>query len=194
MNQGEYFQSNPPRCLADFVVTPANLPDIKFAGNVGTAQPGGAPEGSAFDDPDRLDTTFAVACRCGGRRHFIHCYKWANPHFGNIVVMLSPIDLECASCGVLTRLIDIDLDGYDPEIGAGSATARALGEHIAYECETCGKQAFEVFALFDYPDDLFDGDFAEFAGREQDLFSWFSLIALCGGCAKYLAVTDFECS
>ena len=45
-----------------------------------------------------------------------------------------------------------------------------------------------------YPDDLFDGDFPEFTGREQDLFTWFSLLAKCCRCSQLLAVTDFECA
>jgi hypothetical protein len=47
---------------------------------------------------------------------------------------------------------------------------------------------------FEYPDDLFDGDFPEFAGREQELFTWFSLFGDCPQCAERLSIADFECA
>ena len=74
------------------------------------------------------------------------------------------------------------------------ATARGRGNPVVYECPKCGRQPLDVFARFEYPDDLFDGDFTEFAGREQDLFTWFSLLGKCCRCSQLLPVTDFECA
>jgi hypothetical protein len=50
---------------------------------------------------------------------------------------------------------------------------------VTYACPTYGLQPFEIFVRFAYTDDLFDGDFKEFAGREQDLFEWFNLLGKC---------------
>ena len=65
---------------------------------------------------------------------------------------------------------------------------------MVYDCPRCDRQPLEVFARFEYSDDLFDRDLEEFRGREQDLFSWFSLVGKCPGCSRLLAVTDFECA
>ena len=87
-----------------------------------------------------------------------------------------------------------DIHGYDAELGHGSATIRAQGEKIVFECPTCGRQPLDIFVRFEYPDDLFDGGFPEFSGREQELFTWFSLIGKCPRCTQVLDVTDFECA
>jgi hypothetical protein len=52
----------------------------------------------------------------------------------------------------------------------------------------------DVFARFEYSYELFEDDFPEFAGREQDFFSWFSLLGKCRRCSQLLAVADFECA
>ena len=40
-----------------------------------------------------------------------------------------------------------------------------------FECSSFGRQPLEAFLRLEYADDLFDGDFREFAGREQELFT-----------------------
>lgn len=94
----------------------------------------------------------------------------------------------------MTDLLDTDLHGYDAEWGDGSATVRAEGEPAVFECPTCGRMPLEAFVRFEYPDDLFDRDFPKFAGREQDRFSWFSLLGKCPQCSQLLPVADFECA
>jgi hypothetical protein len=94
----------------------------------------------------------------------------------------------------VTELLDTDVHGYDSEQGHGSATVRGEGERVVFECPSCGHQPLEAFVRFEYTDDLFDGDFADFADREQDLFTWFSLVGRCLRCSELLPVVDFECS
>src|SRR5689334_13325304 len=50
--------------------------------------------------------------------------------------------------------------------------------------------ALEAFVRFEYPDDLFDGNFPEFVGREQELFTWFNLVGRCQQCFRMLPVAD----
>jgi hypothetical protein len=127
-------------------------------------------------------------------RHHIHCHRWANPDYRNQVVILSPLHLECAACQTVTSLLDTDVHGHHAELGHGTAIFRGRGDRVVFECPACGRQPLQAFVRFEYPDDLFDGDYLEFAGREQELFTWFSLIGRCPKCLQLLAVADFECA
>ena len=51
-----------------------------------------------------------------------------------------------------------------------------------------------MFTRFEYPDHVFNRDFKESDGREQDLFTWFSLVAKCPRCSGLLAVADLKCA
>ena len=195
MDQADYFRNHPPRCVAGFTAQPTDLPEVQFDGHVSMSQVqfDEAP-GVTIDAPEHVNPVFALACPCGGSRHYVHGYRWINPEYHNAIVFLSPLVLECAACGRTTDLLDTDLHGYDAELGGIVATVRGEGERAVYECPKCGRQPLDVYARFEYPDDLFDGDFPEFAGREQDLFTWFSLVGKCPQCSQVLAVADFECA
>jgi hypothetical protein len=195
MDQASYFRSNPPRCLAGFVARPTELPGVEFDGHVSMSQLNfDVPAGVTIDAPEHINPLFALSCQCGGYRHYVHAYRWVNPDFHNAVAFLSPLVLECAACRKMTDLLDTDVHGYDAELGHGSATVRAEGEPVVFECPSCGREALEAFVRLEYPDDLFDGDFPEFAGREQELFTWFNLVGKCPKCSQVLAVADFECA
>lgn len=96
--------------------------------------------------------------------------------------------------GKRTDLIYTDAHGYDAELGYIVATAVDEANPAVYECPKCGRQPLDVFARFKYPDDVFDGDFTEFAGHEEDVVTWVSLVGKCCRCPQLLAVTDFECA
>ncbi|HZD59244.1 MAG TPA: hypothetical protein VE439_02165 [Anaerolineae bacterium] len=195
MDQASYFRNNPPRCIAGFIVRPTELPLAEFDGHVSISQiKTDVPAGVTIHAPEHFNPIFALFCECGGSRHYVHGYRWTNPDFHNAVVFLSPLVLECAVCGKETDLLDTDVHGYDAELGNGAATVRAKGDRVAYECANCGRQPFDIFVRFEYPDDLFDSDSPEFAGREQDLFTWFSLVGKCPQCSQMLDVADFECA
>ena len=91
-------------------------------------------------------------------------------------------------------LIDTDLHGYNGELTGGSSTKRGGGERVEFECGECGPQSFRVWVRSEYPSDLFDADFEDCRGREQDLFSWFSVVGRCPVCTHLLSITDFECT
>jgi hypothetical protein len=195
MDQASYFRSHPPRCLAGFSVRPTQLQGVEFDGHASRSQfkitP---PPGVTIDAPEHINPIFALSCQCGGGQHYIHGYQWINPDFHNAVVFLSPLVLECAACGKTTDLMGTDVHGYDAELGHGSATVRAEGERVVFECPSCGRHPLDAFVRVEYPDDLFDGDFPDFAGREQELFTWFTLVGKCPKCCQVLAVADFECA
>ena len=126
MDPSSHFLSHPPRCIAGFTVRPAELPGLEIDGHVWTSQPNfEVRQGVTIDAPEHTNPLFALSCRCGSNRLYVHCHRWANPAFHNEVVTLSPIDLECAACGTTTPLLDTDAHGYDAELGHGTATARA---------------------------------------------------------------------
>ena len=179
MDHVRHFRNHPPRWIAGFNATPFALPGVEFDGH-----------------GLQINSVFALACSCGSGQHFVHDFSWINPdNFDNVPVFLSPLCLECIACGMRTDLIDTDAHGCDAELGhSPMATARGRGNPAVYECPKCGRQPLQAFARFEYSGELFDGDFPEFAGREQDLFSWFSLVGKCRRCSQLLAVADFECA
>lgn len=193
MNQSEYFRNNPPRCISDFISKPTALPGAEFDDHLSLSQlESNIPSGVKIDAPEYSNPVFSLSCNCGGQRHFVHCYRWINPDFHNAVVFLSPIVLECAACKKTTELFDTDKHGYDGELGHGSASARAEGDRVVFECPKCGREPFSIFVRFELPDDLFDGDFPEFVGREQDLFTWFFVLGTCAKCSQLKDIADFE--
>jgi hypothetical protein len=195
MHQASYFRSHPPRCIAGFVARPTELPGVEFDGHISMSQLNlEVPPGVTIDAPEHTNPVFNLSCRCGGDGHYVHCHRWANPDFRNQVVTLSPLDLECSACRAITPLLDTDAHGYDAELGHGTATVRGQGERVVFECPICGRQPLQAFVRFEYPDDLFDGDFPEFAEREEELFTWFSLVGRCSKCSQMLAVAEFECA
>ena len=195
MKPADFLKSHQPRCLIGFCARPAALPDLKFDGHPSDSDLElDLPSGVTIQAPEEINTIFALSCTCGSDQHFIRGYRWQNPDYDDEVVFLSPLVLECAACGKQTDLIDTDIHGYDAELGYGSTTARGEGEPAVYECPTCGRQPMQVFTRFEYPDDLMDGSIKEFAGREQNLFTWFSLVVRCSHCAQVLCVADFECA
>ena len=192
MDYSDFFEKHPPRCLSGFTATPTRLPQHKFDGHGSVAELKAL--GYNVSGPENCNPIFQVACKCAADTHYIHAYRWSNPDFNDKVVLLSPLDLECSKCGRVTGLMDAARHGYDAELGHIVATASGRGDRVRYECPQCGVQPVWAYTRFEYPDDLFDGDFADFAGREQDLFTWFSLVGKCTKCSSLFAVADFECA
>ena len=98
MDRASYFGSHPPRCIAGFNSRPTELPRVDFDGHISMTQLiSGAPQGLTTPDARELiNSVFALVCRCGRDRHYIHCYRWVNVDLNNTVETLSPIVLECA--------------------------------------------------------------------------------------------------
>jgi hypothetical protein len=104
MDQARYFRSHPPRCIAEFLAHPTELPGVEFDGHISMSQlKFGVPPGVTIDAPEHINPVFALSCRCGGGHHYVHGYRWNNPDFRDVVVFLSPLVLECAGCGRMTE-------------------------------------------------------------------------------------------
>jgi hypothetical protein len=173
----DYLWTHPPRCIQGFEAQRADLPEVVFDGH-----------------GEELNTVFGLRCTCGHTTHFVLGHYWRNPDYNNRLVFLGPIALRCKACEKVTELIDTDIHGYDAELGHVYTKMREDGERAEFKCEACGVQSFEVYARFEYTEDLFGDDFEDFRGREQDLFSWFSLVGTCSSCSQMHGVADFECA
>lgn len=193
-DQADYYWNRPPRCIAGFVAKPAELSGHPFDGHASPQMIKAKVPGVVIDGSELLNTVFLLACTCGHEQHHVTGYHWRNPDYHNKLVFLSPLVLRCASCSKETEVIDTDRHGYDAELGGIVATARWKGDRGEYQCEQCSLQAFCVCVRFEYGDYLFDSDFECYRGRQQDLFSWFSLVGKCIGCCRLLSITDFECA
>jgi len=94
-----YFRSHPPRCIAGFKARPAQLHGVEFDGHPSASQLGINVPGVKIDAPEHINPVFALSCLCGADRHYVHGHLWSNPDFDNARVFLSPLALECVSCG-----------------------------------------------------------------------------------------------
>jgi ribosomal protein L37E len=186
-----YYQRHPPRCLAGFKAIPCELRGVFFDGH---ASPPIEATETIIEGGGHVNPVFLLACACGYDQHRVTGYNWRNPDYHNELVFLSPLTISCGHCGKSTELIDTDRHRYDAEIGAIVATARAEGTKGDYICNRCGPNLLQLCIRFEYPDDLFDSDDEGFRGREQDLFSWVTLIGKCHGCSRLLSVAEFECA
>ncbi len=172
-----FVHSNPPRCLASYLLAAARMPDASWDGH-----------------GEELNPVFLVQCTCGGTDHAIHGFSWQNPDYPESAVFLSPIDLACTSCTKRSLLIDTDLHGYDAELGHGSTTVRGEGDPTTFQCESCGGDSMKTLIRFEYPPDVFGPEFNEFAGSRSDLFTWVTVVGRCTGCDGLWTVADFECA
>src|SRR5262245_14754004 len=84
VDQAAYFRTHLPKCIAGFAARPAELPGVEFDGHVSMSQLNfEVPTGVTIDAPEHSNPVFALSCRCGGDRHYVHCHRWANPDFRN---------------------------------------------------------------------------------------------------------------
>jgi hypothetical protein len=174
-DQTRYYQEHPPRCLEAFATQAAPPPDGTLDGH-----------------GEELNTAFSVRCSCGEAALTILGHSWREPGRHGQLILLSPLRLSCPTCERTALLFDTDLHGYDAELGVSGGTLRGEGEPSPHVCPACDGASFEVVARFEYPDDLFDEEFDESRGHEQDLFTWFSLHGRCTSCGKWSTVAEFE--
>ncbi len=171
----ERLLNTPPRCLDGFQVEQTELENVLFDGH-----------GS------ELNKIYKLACACGHDRFRVLGHHLENDRGQPIFV--SPLALECASCGKITELIDTDQHGYDAELGHGSATIRGEGDRLHYACPNCGVRPMTAYARFEHSSEELADSFIESFPETHNYFSWFSLVGTCDGCQSPLNVADFECA
>ncbi len=176
-DQLRFLQSNPPRCIQGFKVALADFP------------------GSGFDGHgEGLNPVFELRCNCGNSKCTVIGHDWRSEEKGGRSVFVGPIRLECKGCSSTTLAFDAEKHGYDVELGHGCYTISGIGDEARCGCSCCGSTEFHVFTRFEYSDDLFTDNFAEFADRLQDLFDWFTLVGRCASCNELWDLANFECA
>jgi hypothetical protein len=177
MDQAGYYWTHPPRCLDGFTKQRARLGGVTFNGH-----------------GEDVNTVFRLQCTCGHGKQFVLGHFWQDPDAADALVFLSPLALRCEACAQVAELFDSGLHGYEAELGGPPVSKRGEGERADFPCPRCGVQPFEVFARFEYPGNLFEDDSESVRGREQELFSWFTLVGICPGCTRLVEIADFECA
>ena len=183
--QLSFLRSHAPRCLNSFQATQAPLPDMPFKGH-----------GQA------LASTFQLSCHLGDRRYKAFAFIWNDKqaHPGrDAYFILPPVKALTQPNELNKHLFDADSDGYDGELGGSSMRSGVTtleARRIMLRCGKCQGGMFELMAHLEYPDELFAEDvgLADFKGREQDLFSWYTLIGSCCDCGHISILADFKCA
>ncbi len=152
----ERIRTTPPRCLSGFKVQPERLQGVVFDGH-------GEP----------LNKVFQLRCECGHDRFLVLGHHKTNRGHS---IFVSPLALQCSACDKTTELVDTKEHGYDAELGHGSATIRGEGARAPFACPTCGVRPMSAHARFEHSGEVLEDSTGEFTGKEQDLFTWFSLV------------------
>jgi hypothetical protein len=172
-----YFNCHPPRCLNELGAVPVDLIGAVFDGH-----------------GEDLNPVFHISCKCGNETGKVRGYFWTNPDFNNTTVFISPFEFICTECGAESVFFDSAEHGSDAEFADFCSTARALGNPGVFACPECKNEIFKLFVRFEYSEDLFDDNFPEFKNRQQDAFSWFTLLGQCSECSCQLTITELECA
>lgn len=194
--QIEYYKSNPPTCLAEFVVKPTLIENVAFDGHGFT---GVYPDG-LVENPNII---FGISCNCGSNLHFIVAESTSDEiFFHENLVIAERYFLRCASCSSEHLLFDSVLHGYNPEVDRIEGRTSSIfnlqsntetsPERIICKCSNCKNDVFDVTARFEYPGDLFHD--STFADRENEFFSWFTGLGKCSKCSTINMPIDYECS
>jgi hypothetical protein len=189
-----YYQTHPPRCISGFNPRPVTLRDANWEGHASPSQLDTTVAGVKIEGAEHVNPVFWLHCACGCNSHLVLGHYWRNRDYHDVLVFVSPLALTCSACGKVTELFDSDKHGYDAEIGAIPTNYRGTGPRSEFACKRCGPREFQVFARFEYSEDLLGRSDDDYRGREQDLFSWFSLAGRCSGCGRFMEISGAECA
>jgi hypothetical protein len=193
-----YYHEHPPSCLKGFAARPAVVPGMGFDGHAGT--------GSFADElVPNPNVVFGLRCPCGGDVFLLGNNAGTyDISYYKTLVLAENYDATCWACGKKTPLFDSSLHGYDAEVMRleGNTYSRGEGQSdeghlagpttVACQCGNCKSHMLKVIVRLEYPSDLFEDAF--FAGREEEFFSWFTVVGECTQCAALTTMVDAECA
>ena len=147
-----------------------------------------------------LQSVFRLRCPCGGGAFHVRGTHYSKNYKGDPIDFLGdPLELACPSCRRTQILFDRDRDGFNAELDAAAGhppyARRTDGRPgTEYACRACGGHAMTVWARFEHHPDTCVDSFADRlgSGREQDFFSWLTLVGRCAKCQRLQTVTEFE--
>ena len=161
-----HYRAHPPRALAGLRATPI---DVAWT----------------FDGHGkRIDCVFELACgACGATKFVAMCNATDEGE------VCSPITLHCDGCKAAFEIFDSGKHGFDGESGDFTGDE---GDG-PYDLETTEvDEPHEVVVRYEYPPDRLGEP--RYAGREHDLFSWFTLLARDPTTKQLEHMYDFECA
>ena len=167
--QPAFYNSHPPRALEGLTCTPIEPP---------------APPDFTFDGHGELvNAVFVLGCPCGSKLFTVVCT------FDDGEVR-SPISVECSACDRDQDIFCTGKHGYDAEVIP--ETPQEAGECPETLAAKEIPAPHEVLVRFEYPSDVL-GD-PEWQGREQDLFSWITIVARDPKTGELAFLFDEECA
>lgn len=172
-----------PRCLREFRTQSVSGPDILL--DTLTEWP---------------NCFYALGCR--------HCRSGVYNVIGTLTanelihqhVLGGPLRCRCVHCRKTVPLFDPSHHGYDVELDPFTPREVKAGRQ-GFSCSTCGQLEFLLTARFEYPARLIAAlaagvptGYVTHPGREQDLFTWFTLIGRCAGCDALTTIASECCA
>ena len=172
-----------PRCLREFRTQSVSGPDILLD--------------TLTEWPNRF---YALGCR--------HCRSGVYNVIGTLTsnvlihqhVLGGALRCRCVHCRKTVPLFDPSRHGYDVELDHFPPRTATAGQQ-RFRCPGCDGEEFSLTARFEYPARLIAAleagestGYAKHHGREQDLFTWFTLIGRCAGCAALTTIASECCA
>jgi hypothetical protein len=166
--QRAFYDSHPPRALAGLTCAPIEPPaGFKFDGH-------GEP----------VNAVFTLACPCGNKLFMVSAW------FKDDEVR-APISVECSECDRDQEIFMSGRHGFDGELNPFES--RAEDDEFPDDLVPQDVEApHEVIIRFEYPSDHL-GD-PQWKGREQDLFSWITIVARDAETGELSFLYDEECA
>jgi len=166
--QPAFYNSHPPRVLDGLTCTPI-----------------APPAGFTFDGHgEPVNAVFTLACPCGSKLFTVGAW------FKNDEVR-APISIECSECEREQDIFVSGKHGFDGELNpieVPAADDEFPDDLVAQEIGL----SHEVIVRFEYPSDQL-GD-PRWKGREQDLFSWITVVARDPETEALAFLFDAECA
>ncbi|MEO7327696.1 MAG: hypothetical protein ABI193_03895 [Minicystis sp.] len=173
-DQLRFFLAHPPASLGGLVGAPDELPDYPFDGHGG----------------DSIDAVFRLECPCG-------CDEFRSQGHAGEDGTLPPITVTCEECGRATVLFDPRLHGFDGAVGNNAGLHPTSGEPVDLQAEDNDEveSPCALYVRFEYPTDLFGGGAPPaWKGREQELYSWITLVGLMDELGELGTLFEYECA
>jgi hypothetical protein len=164
-----FYRTHPPRALGELCATAIEQTDWKFDGH-------GEPVNSIFE----------LACPCGSKLFTATCGV-ATSDDGNEVS--PPIGIECDACEATFEIFDPGEHGWDAVMcGDGFDEPEGYDDLEGNDVHA----PHQVVVRFEHASDTL-GD-PELAGREQDVFTWFTLLARDPETQRLEQLFEWECA
>lgn len=171
--QVAHYLAHPPSGFSCMRLTPTSLPDYPFDGH-------GEP----------VETVFSMQCNCGGKRFTLLTYVEVDE--GEAWEM-DPFSAICGDCRESRIIFDFRSHGYDGALGHNSWKGEPTGDPVELKSAALGPGPWEIIVRFEYGSDVLGSkDFPDWVGKEQDLFTWMTIVGKLGD--QVATVLEWECA